>query len=255
MELNHSMSIFSLTSADRPRTTVENGLAEASGTNSDAFLHLLGNYSERAQIPQLPDSQPIQERSDAFLTNLWSSTNAIQVQIPKLVPAVAAPTTAPAVFVASILPSAQLAARQLGTSVAAVIAVAAHETGWGKHIIKTGEESSSNNLFGIKSTRGSPENSVRAKTFEFIDGRKERKDENFRVYANTEDSIADFAVFLQSNQRYSKALSQANNAAKFIDEIHRAGYATDPDYSTKVKLVMTQVEEILSSNVATLPKK
>src|SRR5262249_9136738 len=53
-------------------------------------------------------------------------------------------------FVQKMLPHAQAAAEKLGVSVRAVLAHAALETGWGRHMPHAANGASSNNLFGIK---------------------------------------------------------------------------------------------------------
>jgi flagellar protein FlgJ len=54
--------------------------------------------------------------------------------------------------------------------------------------------------------------------------------------------MQDFANFLTQNPRYETALSEADNPQRFIEELHKAGYATDPDYSEKVLSVMREVK-------------
>ncbi len=156
--------------------------------------------------------------------------------------------TNPTTFVHSISESAKKAATVLGTSPAAVIAIAALETGWGKHIITSKSGSSSNNLFGIKAIDGNLNRTAFAKTIEYIDGVKNTLTQPFRTYANAADSVADFATFIRSNPRYEGALLHAQDANAFIDQIHLAGYATDPNYSSKVKTVMSQVNEIMRAD-------
>ncbi|WVM92817.1 hypothetical protein ULG90_00715 [Halopseudomonas pachastrellae] len=41
--------------------------------------------------------------------------------------------------------------------------------------------------------------------------------------------------FLESNGRYSKALSSTANPDTFFRELQSAGYATDPQYARKVR--------------------
>lgn len=53
----------------------------------------------------------------------------------------------------------------------------------------------------------------------------------FRVYSNTEAGFRGWVQFLQNNRRYSKVFNQKNPISQFI-ELQRAGYATDPNYSS-----------------------
>lgn len=52
----------------------------------------------------------------------------------------------------------------------------------------------------------------------------------FRLYKTPEDAFVDHAVFLATNERYSEALKQ-KDPIKQLEEIAKAGYATDPNYA------------------------
>jgi flagellar protein FlgJ len=67
----------------------------------------------------------------------------------------------------------------------------------------------------------------------------------FRSYDNYEESFSDFVRFLNQNPRYERALQQTQSSESFIKGIHSAGYATDPNYSSKVMSVMKTVEDLL----------
>lgn len=106
------------------------------------------------------------------------------------------------------------------------------ESGWGKHHI-----GSANNYFGIKATgKATPYwsgQSTKADTLEVINGKTIRIKDGFRKYESMEQSIRDRNHLLTMNKRYSKALTMAT-AEEQIREIHRAGYATDPEYTFKI---------------------
>ncbi|MGF1548218.1 MAG: flagellar assembly peptidoglycan hydrolase FlgJ [Thiotrichales bacterium] len=150
----------------------------------------------------------------------------------------------PEEFIARIRPAAEAAARKIGVPSEAILAVAAHETGWGKHVAGRGDGRSSFNLFGIKATPDWQQPRVFANTFEFEGGVMERRREPFRVYHSPSESVIDFANFLKQNPRYGKALENGDNATRFIQELHKAGYATDPNYATKVNSVMERVRKM-----------
>ena len=155
----------------------------------------------------------------------------------------------PAEFVRSILEPAKSAAQLLGTSAEVIIAFAALETGWGKHIIERPDGTSSNNLFGIKSHSQEDKISgaVTAKTTEYINNTPIKLNQSFRSYASRSDSVADFADFLQTNPRYRTALASSQDGYKFVELVHKAGYATDPDYAAKVRSLVTKVATIAES--------
>lgn len=60
----------------------------------------------------------------------------------------------------------------------------------------------------------------------------------FRVYRNAEDSLRDYARLLTTSDRYAPAFQYTNDPDEFIRQIHRGGYATDPDYANKVISIM-----------------
>jgi flagellar protein FlgJ len=145
-------------------------------------------------------------------------------------------------FIHTLQPSVETAAQRLGTEPDVILAIAALETGWGQHVLLGQDGVSSNNLFGIKATNNWNKRQVMATTLEFDDGFMQTRREAFRQYDSAEDSIQNFADFLTSNPRYQKALDNADEPQKFIKELQRAGYATDPAYAEKVLSVMQKIK-------------
>lgn len=146
-------------------------------------------------------------------------------------------------FIDKLLPSASKSATQLGIQPNVVIAIAALETGWGKHVIKDASGVSSNNLFGIKA-HGLEAPYTMHKTTEFVDNIAVKMDAPFRRYESTTTSVEDFADFLLTNPRYEKALEAAEDDHQFIRELQKAGYATDPKYADKAINVLEQINSI-----------
>ena len=204
---------------------------------------------ERSTELKLQNPTP-QSELRSFLLHLWSTQNSQSLNFTTK-----GSGSSSEAFVSSILESAKSAALELGTTPEVIIAFAALETGWGKHVIKNVDGSSSHNLFGIKAHSDlEVENSVYALTNEFIDNRKIRLQQAFRRYESKAESVADFANFLKSNPRYQQALSVAHDPSAFIEGIHDAGYATDPNYATKVKALVKSVNAIADSlNNGTAP--
>lgn len=145
-------------------------------------------------------------------------------------------------FADAIRTPASIAALELGTSTNTVIAFAGLETGWGQHIPGRNDHSS-NNLFGIKAHNNN-QPAISNKTTEYIEGEAQVIDQQFRSYVSVGESIADFSRFLRSNPRYDEALAHADNPKQFIKLVHEAGYATDPDYATKVISALRQLDNI-----------
>lgn len=154
----------------------------------------------------------------------------------------ARPWDSPESFIQHLQPAANAAARKLGTKPEAILAIAALETGWGSHVAQKADGRSSNNLFGIKADRSWKSDRVYASTLEYESGAMRRRQEPFRSYHSPSESVADFARFIQENPRYQKALDNAADPQAFIKELHKAGYATDPNYSQKVNSVMEQLQ-------------
>jgi len=142
----------------------------------------------------------------------------------------------PEEFVATMMPMAEQAAKTLGVDPRYLVAQAALETGWGKSIIRGGEGGSSHNLFGIKA-HGWGGASTKVTTSEFVQGVKVKEKADFRSYDSFEQSFNDYVSFLQSNGRYSQALQSTANPERFVGELQRAGYATDPNYAKKISQI------------------
>ncbi len=123
-----------------------------------------------------------------------------------------------------------------------LIAQAALETGWGKHIAKTVKGDSSFNLFGIKSGRQWQGDEVIANTLEFKDGAMYQSREGFRSYNSIRESVKDYIDFVKGNQRYQHALKNLQDPEAYMKSLQQAGYATDPHYSSKVLKIMNSKE-------------
>ena len=144
----------------------------------------------------------------------------------------------PEAFVKALLPHAQRAADELGTRPEVLIAQAALETGWGKHISRGVDGNNSFNLFGIKADAGWKGERAVTETIEFRDGLMRKERAAFRAYDSVADSVSDYVQFLKSNPRYQEALNRAADTPAFTRALSEAGYATDPDYAGKINRIM-----------------
>ena len=159
--------------------------------------------------------------------------------------AVAQPPLAPAKkafssqdeFVATMLPMAKAAAARIGVDPKYLVAQAALETGWGKSVMRAEDGSSSHNLFGIKAGQSWQGGQARAITSEFRDGAMVKETAQFRSYDSYQDSFHDLVTLLQSNDRYKEVVKSADNPEQFARELQKAGYATDPDYASKISQI------------------
>jgi flagellar protein FlgJ len=135
---------------------------------------------------------------------------------------------------------AEEASRTTGIPAKFMLGQAALESGWGKHVIKTADGSSSHNLFGIKATAGWKGKTVDAVTTEYVNGVPQKKVEKFRAYDSYADSFRDYAKLLRSNPRYEKVLANASDVKGFAQGLQRAGYATDPHYAAKLTHIINR---------------
>ncbi len=140
-------------------------------------------------------------------------------------------------FVATMLPMAKAAAARIGVDPKYLVAQAALETGWGKSVMRAQDGSSSHNLFGIKAGQSWQGGKARAITSEFRDGAMVKETAQFRSYNSYQDSFHDLVTLLQSNDRYKEVVKSADNPEQFVRELQKAGYATDPDYASKISQI------------------
>jgi len=155
--------------------------------------------------------------------------------------------SSPAEFVQRMWPHAQRAAQKLGVDPTTLIAHAALETGWGKHVPCHDDGSSSHNLFGIKAGSSWNGQSIGSSTLEFEQGVAVKRVERFKAYDSPEQCFADYAALLSKYPRYGETLNAGSNTAKFAQGLQKGGYATDPDYAHKLKAVAHNVMSLVSS--------
>ncbi|WP_337880652.1 flagellar assembly peptidoglycan hydrolase FlgJ [Rheinheimera sp.] len=142
--------------------------------------------------------------------------------------------TEPADFVRKLLPAAEQAAAKLGLEPLALLAQAALETGWGQRMFKTGEGENSFNFFGIKASHGWQGDVAVVDTLEYRQGVAAKEKARFRAYSSPEQSLNDYADFIQNNPRYQQALEVSSNPKAYFQQLQAAGYATDPNYAQKI---------------------
>lgn len=162
-------------------------------------------------------------------------------------------------YVDYLYPYALASEKATGISAIAQLAQGALESAWGK--IAPG-----NMLFGVKDTDGVNGNEQLLTTTEYSrsanakfpniisvtpvirNGQKWYKykiKDYFRKYPTPKESFVDHANFFIKNKRYAKALAVKHDPYKFIDEIAKAGYATDPNYATTLKSIAKNIEKLI----------
>jgi hypothetical protein len=114
--------------------------------------------------------------------------------------------------------AAEIAAKELKVSPDVVLGMWGNETGWGKHIVP-----GTNNLGNVKQFDGGG--------VEAIDNMTGSLD-RYRKYGSDVDFAKQWAEMLK--RKYPGAVGAGGDARKFATELKRGGYATDPDYVSKL---------------------
>ena len=143
-------------------------------------------------------------------------------------------------FIDRLRPHAVRAGRQLGVHPGILLAQAALESGWGQKSIRDPNGQESYNLFGIKADNRWKGPATVVSTLEYEGGIPRRQRARFRSYGGFAEGFQDYVRFIQNNPRYDDALNSAGNPRKYIQALQNAGYATDPDYATKVMTIFNQ---------------
>jgi flagellum-specific peptidoglycan hydrolase FlgJ len=154
------------------------------------------------------------------------------------------PTTSvalsPAQFIAAAVPGAQVGWRQYGVPASVTIAQAILESGWGRSSLSATDR----NYFGIKcfnGNHGTLASGCHVYTTQECTaaGKCFTTSATFRTYTSMTNSFRDHGSFLTTNSRYKPAFTYTRDANKFIWNVWKAGYATDPNYYTKITGIMS----------------
>ncbi|HVW67836.1 MAG TPA: flagellar assembly peptidoglycan hydrolase FlgJ [Steroidobacteraceae bacterium] len=140
-------------------------------------------------------------------------------------------------FISELWPTAQEAGRQLGVDPRNLIAQAALETNWGTHVPRDAGGRSSNNLFGMKTGGQWTGAAVSAETQEYDNGTPVTTTSEFRSYDSRAHSFQDYVALLRNSPRYAAALNTGSNTHAFATALQRGGYATDPQYASKITAI------------------
>lgn len=211
---------------------------------ADVIFEQLNRYNSGRERVDSIDQSGLQDPRMAVLPKA-PALNPIET--PTTVPASPKPPAdfdSPEAFVETLLPMARRVGSEMGVDHRALIAQAALETGWGKHISQDDSGTSSYNLFNIKADQRWSGDTVSISTLEYRGGVAVRERANFRAYHSFEESFADYLRFISDSPRYRDALQQGGDGQSYIKALHDAGYATDPAYADKIG-------NILASNTLT----
>jgi len=147
---------------------------------------------------------------------------------------------APSAFVDRMWDAAASAEHATGVPAGFIVGQAALESGWGRHELRHPDGRSAHNLFGIKAGPGWRGATVESMTTEYVDGRAVRSVERFRAYGSYQEAFADWARLMAGNPRYAGVLTSGGSIESFARNLQQAGYATDPQYASKLTRTITQ---------------
>lgn len=137
-------------------------------------------------------------------------------------------------FIDTLMPHAMKVSQETGIDPRIIIAQGALESAWGK-------SAPGNNFFGIKSHGQSGGNTLA--TTEVVNGRPVRVNDSFRAYPDAGASVADYGNFLKTNRRYQPMLAAKGLDAQ-IAALGASGYATDPNYASKIKSIALSIPNV-----------
>jgi flagellar protein FlgJ len=141
-------------------------------------------------------------------------------------------------FLDAAVVSARTVKAQFQVPNAVTAAQAALESGYGK----SGLSTKSLNYFGFKCVGGrTGEIAIRCDTYPTTECDRtgcHPTTAQFRAYRSMTDSFRDYGRLLRTNARYGPAYKYVNDPNNFIREVHKGGYATDPNYANKVISIM-----------------
>jgi len=144
------------------------------------------------------------------------------------------PQSSQAAFVKRHSDAADRVAKASGLPAGFMLGQAGHETGWGRHEIKQRDGAPSFNLFGIKAGANWTGRVAEVTTTEYVGGAPVKSVARFRAYSSYDESFQDYARLITKTPRYAQAKQETNSPLAFASGLQRAGYATDPDYASKL---------------------
>lgn len=120
--------------------------------------------------------------------------------------------------------------KSYGIPYEAIIAQSYLESGRGNSTLTK----EANNFFGIKAGSSWTGDIYRINTEEEnADGSKSTVSATFRSYPTPQAGFDGYGTFIRTTPRYQAALAYYNNPAEYINELKKAGYATDSEYVQK----------------------
>ncbi|HZG72218.1 MAG TPA: glucosaminidase domain-containing protein [Chondromyces sp.] len=141
-------------------------------------------------------------------------------------------------IIAPFVPDAQKIQKETGVHASIILGQIILESS-GSYNGLSGLAYEAKNLFGVKGTGTA--GSVYMNTTEYINGQKIITKAQFAKYKTYYDSMLDHAHLLLK-PRYQKYLKDAATIVDYAQGIHKAGYATDPNYASKLVKIIYQYD-------------
>ncbi len=210
---------------------------EGIGLAKTMFEQMQKSYGKPVDLKG--QSEPLKTLDRQFrppVTSINTSSSAFQLKESRVGNKTAI-ANGPEEFVEKLKPYAAKAAAELNVGTDVILAQAALETGWGKHLIHDAQGNNSFNIFNIKATAWGGK-SVSVNTLENKQGVTQQERAAFRKYEDYAGSFADYVALIKNNPRYKEALSAGSDSKSYADALQKAGYATDPDYADKIKRLL-----------------
>ena len=143
------------------------------------------------------------------------------------------------IFLQNFYPQAQRVAEQLNVPVDSILAQAALESQWGKKY-------KGSNVFGIKADPSWKGDTIDFTTQEVRGGQRGFETGRFRKYPTTDVAFEDYGRFLTENPRYKDVLGTGEDIELFAERMGQSGYATDPEYATKLSSISQNIRGLRS---------
>ncbi|MEO8545456.1 MAG: flagellar assembly peptidoglycan hydrolase FlgJ [Burkholderiaceae bacterium] len=215
--------------------TMKSGMLDSAGGDLSADMLDQQLAVQMSGMPGGLSEQIARQLSQRISGN--DATPAVRAT-PSTAPAVDGPplrtTTSQAEFVQRHAQAAQRVEQASGIPSAFMLGQAGHETGWGRSEITMADGSPSHNLFGIKATSGWSGKVAEITTTEYVNGAAQKVVAKFRAYDSYEDSMRDYARLITQSPRYAQVSQLTDSAQAYASGLQKAGYATDPDYASKL---------------------
>jgi peptidoglycan hydrolase FlgJ len=204
------------------------------------YQQMQKNYGKKDAVISEKTLKPLERPAASALLNslekpLVSMVDSVSALAEGVKSAVA---KTPQEFINQVKPYAEKAAAALHIGVDVVLAQAALETGWGKHLIHDASGENSFNLFNIKASGDWQGKRISVSSLEHKDGLMQQERSAFRCYDNLQHSFADYVSLIKDNPRYENARAAGLDSAEYANALQKSGYATDPEYAQKIKKII-----------------